>query len=180
VLRHGDLVAFPTETLYGLGALALDARAVRRVFEVKGREESRPVLLLIDSMAMLESITTEVPPAARALMDRWWPGPLTIVLPAASCVPAEVTAGTGTVGVRLSSHAVARGLVAAAGGPVTAPSANPAGAAPPTTADEVLAYFDGVVAMVLDGGATTGGPASTVVDATVDPPRVLRQGAVRL
>lgn len=180
MLRHGDLVAFPTETFYGLGALALDARAVRRVLEVKGRPEGKPVLVLVDSLAMLREITAEVPAAARALIARWWPGPLTIVLRAAAGVPDEVTAGTGTIGVRLSPHPVASGLVSAVGAPVTAPSANPTDAAPPATASAVLEYFDGVIAMVIDGGPTPGGPPSTVVDATVDPPRVLRPGAVRL
>jgi L-threonylcarbamoyladenylate synthase len=179
-LRAGGLVAFPTETYYGLGAAALDPSAVRRIFDVKGRPQSRPVLVLVDGQDMVETVTLGLPPAARALMARHWPGPLTLVLRARPSVPLEVTAGTGTVGVRLSSHPVARGLVHALGAPVTAPSANPTDGQPATTAAEVLAYFDGAIELVLDGGATPGGLPSTVLDATVDPPVTLRAGPVRV
>jgi L-threonylcarbamoyladenylate synthase len=122
----------------------------------------------------------EVTPLGRELMTRHWPGALTLVLRARGWVPAEVTAGTGTIGVRLSPHPVARGLVSALGAPVTAPSANVTDAPPPTTAAAVLAAFDGAVDLVLDGGSTAGGPPSTVADVTADRPRVLRQGAVAL
>ena len=179
-LRAGGLVAFPTETFYGLGAAALSADAVRRVFAVKGRPESKPLLLLIDSVAMLDIVVSHIPPAAHPLMARHWPGPLTLIVPARDTLPEALTAGTGTVGVRLPAHPVARALVAALGEPVTAPSANPSGAPPPTTAAEVLAHFDGLIDVVLDGGPTPGGEPSTIVDVTVDPPRILRQGAVLL
>jgi L-threonylcarbamoyladenylate synthase len=122
----------------------------------------------------------ELSAAARALMARHWPGALTLVMPARAHVPSGVTAGTGTVGVRMSPHPVARGLVEAFGAPVTAPSANPSDAPPPTTADEVLRYFAQGIDVVLDGGPTAGGAPSTVLDVTVDPPRVLRAGAVRV
>lgn len=178
VLRDGGLVAFPTETFYGLGAAATDAAAVRRVFRVKGRAESKPLLVLVDSIAMAENLADEVTPHARDLMARHWPGPLTLVLRARAGLPRELTGGTETIGVRLSSHPVARGLVRALGGPVTAPSANPEGAAPPTTASAVLHAFAGAIDLVLDGGATAGGPASSVVDLTAEPPRVLRRGAI--
>jgi L-threonylcarbamoyladenylate synthase len=180
VLAGKGLVAFPTETFYGLGADAREPAAVRRVFEVKGRRESKPVLVLVDSIAMAESLVDEIPSQARTLIARHWPGPLTLVLRARPTVPAEITAGTGTVGIRMPGHAVALALVQALGGPVTAPSANPSGAAPPTTAEDVLAAFEGKIELVLDGGKTTGGPASTIVDATANPPRVLRAGAVKL
>jgi L-threonylcarbamoyladenylate synthase len=180
VLRAGGLVAFPTETFYGLGAPALQPDAVRRIFEVKGRPEGRPLLLLVDSTAMVEHLVVEIPASARVLMTRHWPGALTLVLRARPHVPVEVTAGSGTVGVRLSPHPVARALVGALGEPITAPSANPFGLAPPTTADEVLAHFRGRIQMVLDGGPTAGGAPSTVLDVTRDPPRLLRAGAVRL
>ncbi len=180
VLRRGGLVAFPTETFYGLGAAALDAAAVRRVFEVKGRPSSMPLLVLVDSAARLRHVAIDVPERARTLMDRHWPGALTLVFRAAPQLPAELTAGTGTVGVRVPNHRVARALVSQLGLPVTAPSANPTGGDPPTTADGVLAYFRDVLDLVLDGGPTPGGAPSTVVDVTVDPPRVLRQGAVTL
>ena len=180
VLRRGGLVAFPTETFYGLGAAALDRAAVRRVFEAKGRPASMPLLVVLDVASSLSQIVDDVPAQARALIERYWPGPLTLVFRAASSVPTEVTAGTGTVGVRVPNHAVPRALVAQLGVPVTAPSANPTGAAPPATADAVLAGLGDAVDLVLDGGPTPGGAPSTVVDVTVDPPRVVRQGAVTL
>ena len=180
VLRGGGLAAFPTETFYGLGAAALDAAAVRRVLEVKGRPEGRPLLVLVDSIAMVDSVALEVPDRGRVLMARHWPGALTLVLRARPGLPDPVTAGSGTVGVRLSSHPVARGLVRAFGAPVTAPSANPSGLAAPTTAGQVLAHLGGRIALVLDGGTTAGGEPSTVLDVTVDPPRLIRAGAVRL
>jgi L-threonylcarbamoyladenylate synthase len=179
-LRRGELVAFPTETFYGLGAAALDAAAVRRVFEVKGRPESRPLLVLVDSEAMVDAVAAEIPAAARALMARHWPGPLTLVLRARPVVPVEVHAGTGTIGVRLSPHPVARGLVGALGAPVTAPSANLTGEPPPSDAAAVLRAFDGRIALVLDAGPTPGGSPSTVLDMTDDPPRLVRPGAVRV
>lgn len=178
VLRGGGVIAFPTETFYGLGADALRPEAVARVRRLKGRADDKPLLLLVDSIAMVESLVTTITPAARALMARHWPGPLTLVLPARAVLPVEVTAGTGAVGVRLSSHAVARGLVRAFGGPVTAPSANVAGAPPPVTAAAALAGLGDGVDLALDAGPTPGGPASTVLDVSADPPRVLRPGAV--
>ncbi len=179
VLRDGGLVAFPTETFYGLGALARDAAAVHRVFGVKGRDPGKPLLVLVDSLAMAEGVA-EVTPRARELMARHWPGALTLVLRVRGGWPAELTAGMGTIGVRRSPHPVAQGLVGVLGSPLTAPSANRADATPPTTAAAVLSVFDGAIDLVLDGGATPGGPPSTVVDVTTDTPRVLRQGAVRL
>jgi L-threonylcarbamoyladenylate synthase len=178
-LRRGGLVAFPTETFYGLGAAGLDTGAVGRLLAVKGRPEGKPILLLVDSVAMAETLAAEVGPAARALMARHWPGPLTLVLRARAGLPAEVTAGTGTVGLRMSPHPVARALVHALGGPVTAPSANRSGEPPPASAAGVLAGLDGRIDLVLDGGETPGGAPSTVLDVTVEPPRVLRAGAVR-
>ena len=178
VLRADGLVAFPTETFYGLGAAALRAAAVRRVLEVKGRPDGKPLLVLVDSIAMTERLALTIPPRARALMARHWPGALTLVLRARPEVPAEITAGTGTIGVRLSAHPVARALVTALGAPITAPSANPADHPPPTTAAGVVTYFADTLPLVLDGGATPGGAPSTVLDVTVEPPRVIRAGAV--
>lgn len=177
-LGEGGLIAFPTETFYALGAAAFDPRAVRRIFEVKGRPESKPLLVLVDSVEMVEALVPDISPRALELMARHWPGALTLVLHAREDVPVELTGGTGTVGVRLSPHPVARMVVHALGAPVTAPSANPSGSPPPTTAAEVCRYFEAGVALVLDGGPTAGGLPSTVLDLTVDPPQVLRQGAV--
>ena len=179
-LRAGHVIAFPTETFYGLGAAALTSAAVRHIFEVKGRPEDKPLLVLVDSIAMVERLAIEIPERARALMERHWPGALTLVLSARPDVPSGVTAGSGTVGVRLSAHPVAQALVRALGQPITAPSANPSGLPPPRTAAEVVGYFPRGLAIVLDGGATAGGAPSTVLDVTVDPPRVLRAGAVQV
>lgn len=177
-VRAGGVVAFPTETFYGLGAAASSAAGVARVFAVKGRPEGKPLLVLVDSVAMAESLALTVSDTARALMARHWPGALTLVLPARPSVPTALTAGTGTIGVRWPAHAVAVGLVRALGEPLTAPSANPSDTPPARTARDVLGYFDGALDLVLDGGPTPGGAPSTVLDLTVDPLRVLRRGAV--
>jgi L-threonylcarbamoyladenylate synthase len=179
-LRAGGLVAFPTETFYGLGADALDARAVEGVFRAKGRPADKPLLVLVDSIAMVEAVAAEVPPRARRLMSRHWPGPLTLILRARPALPAALTASTGTIGLRIPGHAVAAALVRAAGRPVTAPSANPYGAESPRTAEEVLAGLADRVDFVLDGGPTAGGPASTLLDLTGSRPRLVRPGAVTL
>jgi L-threonylcarbamoyladenylate synthase len=178
VLGDGGLVAFPTESFYGLGAHALQPEALARVFAVKGRPESKPLLVLVDGPEMAETLAAEISAGARALMARHWPGALTLVLKASSRVPAALTGGTGTVGVRMPGHAIALGLVRAAAFPVTAPSANPSGQAPPVTARAVEEYFGGRVDMILDGGPTAGGAGSTIADCTSWPPRVLRQGPV--
>jgi L-threonylcarbamoyladenylate synthase len=180
VLRAGGLVAFPTESFYGLGAHALQPESVARVFTVKGRPPSKPLLVLVDSIAMAEMLAEDIPAAVRDLMTRHWPGPLTLVLQAAPVVPAVLTAGTGTIGVRMPGNAIALGLVRAARFPVTAPSANPSGDPPPTSAAVVRQYFGDQIEMILDGGDTVGGAGSTIADCTAWPPRVLRQGSVRL
>ncbi len=177
-VQAGGLVAFPTESFYGLGADALDPAAVARVFEVKGRPDDKPLLVLVDSVEMAAEMAAAIPDGARALMARHWPGALTLVLRASARVPAGLTGGTGTVGVRLPGHAVARALVVAAARPITAPSANPSAAPAPRTAADVRGYFDGRVELILDGGTTPGGAGSTVADCTVWPPRILRQGPV--
>lgn len=178
VLLGGGLVAFPTETFYGLGANALDPAAVSRVFVAKGRAESKPVLVLVESVEMAESLVKAVSAAARDLMTRYWPGPLTLVFAAGAGLPGGLTGGTGTIGIRVPSHPVALGVVRAAGFPVTAPSANVSGSEPPTMAAAVHRAFDGQIELILDGGATKGGLPSTILDVTVTPPRLIRLGAV--
>ena len=180
VLKSGGTVAFPTESFYGLGADALSPEAVRRIFHMKGRPETKPLLVLVDSVERALALAAEASAGARELMARHWPGPLTLVLRAAPTVPTEVTAGSGTVGVRVPGHAVALGFVRAAGVPVTAPSANLSGGSPPTRAGEVAASFGTAVDFILDGGVTAGGAGSTLADCTVWPPRILRQGPIRL
>jgi len=176
-LRAGGLVAFPTESFYGLGAAMHHQDALTRVFLVKGRPEDKPLLVLVSSVAMAREVA-EVSPAAQELMVRHWPGALTLVLPARPGVSPLVTAGTGTIGVRHPAHRVPSILAGRLGSPVTAPSANRSGEPPPTTAGEVLAAFDGQIDLVLDGGPTAGGLPSTVLDLTVSPPLLRRAGAV--
>jgi len=180
LLWKGRLVAFPTETFYGLGAHALDPEAVERVFVVKGRPAEKPLIVLVESLAMAERISRGIPPKGRELAARYWPGPLTLVLPAGEDLPPGLTAGTGTVSVRVPGHPLALALVRAAGIPITAPSANLTGAEPPTTAREVFAGLAGRVDLILDGGPTAGGRPSTIVDLTTDPPRVLRPGVIEM
>lgn len=179
-LSRGGLVAFPTETFYGLGAHALNPEAVARVFRVKGRPEAQPLLVLVDSVKMAETLAFEVSDLARRLMATYWPGPLTLVFKAGPELPAALTAGTGSVGIRVPSHPIALALVRVTGFPVTAPSANPSGAEPPTEAAAVLRFFEGRIDLILDGGPTPGGQPSTVFDVSVSPPRLIRAGAIDL
>lgn len=177
VLAAGGLVVYPTETVYGLAADATNAKAVERLVALKGREPGKAIALLVADRAMAESLALGVPPAAALMMERFWPGPLTIVLDAQPSLPAPLTAGTGTIGLRVSSHPVATALVRALGRPVTAPSANPAGCRAPVCVEAALAYFGEGVELYLDGGRVAGEPSSTVVDAR-DAVRVLRAGAI--
>ena len=180
VLADGGTVAFPTESFYGLGGDARRADVVARVFAIKGRPDDKPVLVLVGSPEHALALAASVPAGARELMARHWPGALTLVLVARPGLPDLLMAGTGTVGIRVPGHPVALALVRAAGCPVTAPSANPSGGAPPTTAAGVQRHFEGQVDLILDGGPTAGGAGSTIADCTTWPPRVLRQGPVRL
>jgi L-threonylcarbamoyladenylate synthase len=180
VLRAAGLVAFPTETVYGLGANALDVAAVQRIFAAKARPAADPLIVHLADAADLPRVVAQVPPAAERLAHAFWPGPLTLILPRAAAVPTEVSAGRQTVAVRLPSHPVARALIRAAGTPIAAPSANRFGHTSPTTADHVLADLDGRIEMVLDAGPTPIGVESTVLDLTSETPTVLRPGGVSL
>ncbi len=180
LLRSGELVAFPTETVYGLGADATNAEAVRAIFSAKERPYSDPLIVHIPDAEQLPLVASEIPDVAWQLAARFWPGPLTLVLPRASRIPALVAAGGSTVGVRVPSHPVAQALLREAGVPVAAPSANRFMHTSPTTAQHVLADLDGRIAAILDGGPCTVGVESTVLDLTADPPRVLRPGGVPL
>ncbi|HEY3185987.1 MAG TPA: L-threonylcarbamoyladenylate synthase, partial [Solirubrobacteraceae bacterium] len=176
-LAAGDLVVFPTETVYGLGADAMSAAAVARLVAVRGREEGKPILVLVRDLTMAESVVAGIPAAARRLAARFWPGPLTLVLAARDGLPPALTAGTGTIGVRVPGHPTAAALVAGLGRPVTAPSANPPGAAPPHDVAAARAYFGERVGCYLDGGRLPGG-ASTVAAIGTDGLRVLRAGPI--
>lgn len=178
LLQDGALVAIPTETVYGLAADAMNGKAVARIFEAKGRPADNPLIVHIADIADWEPLVTHIPAKAKALADAFWPGPLTIILPAAPCIPKEVTAGLNTVAVRFPAHPVARAVIAAAACPLAAPSANRSGSPSPTTALRVMEDMNGRIAAVLDGGDCDVGVESTVIDMSADTPRLLRPGGV--
>jgi L-threonylcarbamoyladenylate synthase len=178
ILRAGGLVALPTETVYGLGANALDRNAVERIFAAKSRPAWDPIIVHIASEAMLEGLVEQVPAAARRLMEHFWPGPLTLLLPRSAAVPDAVTAGRPLVGVRMPSHPVALELIGRAAVPVAAPSANRFGHISPTTAQHVLDDLDGRIDAVVDAGPSPGGVESTVLDPSTTPMTIYRPGAV--
>lgn len=178
VLRQGGLVAFPTETVYGLGADALDGSAVARVFAAKGRPADNPLIVHIPSAAGMDNLAVHIPPAARLLAERFWPGPLTLVLESSRVVPLETTGGLNTVALRVPDHPVALALIAAAGVPVAAPSANLSGRPSPTTSRHVLDDLAGRIDAVLDGGPCKVGVESTVLDLRDGRPRLLRPGGI--
>jgi L-threonylcarbamoyladenylate synthase len=180
ILRGGGTVAFPTETVYGLGAHAMDASAVARIFEAKQRPAWDPLIVHIADFTALPGLAAAVPEAAHVWMQRFWPGPLTLLLEKRSEVPDAVTAGRSKVGLRIPRHPVAQALLRAAGVPVAAPSANRFGHVSPTTALHVLADLDGRIDAVLDGGPCEHGVESTVVDAASDPCVLYRPGAISL
>ncbi|HEX7500989.1 MAG TPA: L-threonylcarbamoyladenylate synthase [Polyangia bacterium] len=178
-LCRGEIVAFPTETYYGLAVDALDGAALDRLFELKGRNGEKASALLVADLAMFAGLCTEVPRRARELVAAHWPGPLTLALPARTGLPAAIIRD-GFVAARVSSHPVARAFVAAAGRPITATSANPVGAPPARTAEEVRAYFGEQALHLLDAGQTPGGPPSTLVRLRGDEVEVLRRGAIQI
>ena len=180
VLRRGGLVAFPTDTVYGVGAHALLPNAVARLYTAKVRPEGKAIPLLLGEATDMERVSRDLSPLAQRLMDAFWPGALTLVVPRSSWLPDIVTAGGPTVAVRLPDHPLPRALARAVGVPLAATSANLSGQAEATTAVEVLAQLDGRIELLLDGGACAGGVASTVLDLTVQPPAILRHGALDL
>lgn len=178
ILRGGGLVAVPTETVYGLAGNALDTEAVQHIYEVKGRPEVKALSVMIPDADAIDRWCVDVPRAARALAEHFWPGPLTIVMRASPEIPALTLAGGETVGLRCPDHALTLALLRAVGVPLAAPSANPSGAPSPKTAADVLAYFDGKIDAVLDGGSCGIGRDSTILDLSAPPYRILRQGAL--
>ncbi len=172
------MIAFRTDTFYGLGADPFNSAAVARIRALKGREDDKPILLLISDTGEAERLLIERSPEFEKLAARFWPGPLTIIGRAVKELPEEITAGTGTVGIRLPADANVRELVRECGGALTATSANPAGCEPARSADEVRSYFPEGIDLVIDGGEVTAIEPSTVVDATISPPRIIREGAL--
>ena len=178
LLRAGQLVAVPTETVYGLAGNGLDETAVEQIYEVKGRPQVKPLSLMVPDALAMERCCREVPPQAHALAKHFWPGPLTIVLRSKDLVPAIVRAGGETVGLRCPDHPMTLELLRLSGIPFAAPSANPSGEPSPKTAEEVKAYFDGKIAAIVDGGPCGLGKESTILDMSQRPFRILRQGAL--
>lgn len=178
VLRRGGLVAFPTETVYGLGANALDERAVRSIFTAKGRPSDNPLIVHVAGIDDVAPLVTEIPPRARAVMERFWPGPISIILKKSDKIGDVVSAGLDTVAVRMPSHPVALAVIQAAGVPVAAPSANTSGKPSPTAARHVRDDMYGKIDMIIDGGRCGVGVESTVLDLSGDTPAILRPGGI--
>lgn len=176
IIRNGGLVAFPTETVYGLGADAMNENAVRKIFEAKGRPADNPCIVHVESRDMLDRVADSVPAKAERLIQKFWPGPLTLVLERKPEVARSVSAGLSTVAVRIPGNRIALELIRAARTPLAAPSANASGRPSPTTAAHVLEDLSGRIDLILDGGTTSIGIESTVLDVTTDPPMILRLG----
>lgn len=177
--REGEVVAFPTETVYGLGADARNASAVAKIFEAKDRPADNPLIVHIAELQQLQGIAAEVSEKALRAMEAFWPGPFTAILPVLPGVVADnVTAGLSTVGFRMPSHPVARGLLKQSGMPIAAPSANRSGKPSPTAASHVFEDMDGRIPLIVDGGPATAGLESTIVDFSVEPPALLRPGSI--
>ncbi len=180
VLKAGGLVAFPTETVYGLGANALDTKAVEGVFKAKGRPSDNPLIVHIADIGVLESLVNTVPETAPLLMETFWPGPLTLVMPKSDKVPSIITAGLDTVAIRMPSHPIALALIKKAGVPLAAPSANSSGRPSPTLAKHVAEDLSGKIDIIIDGGSTNIGLESTVLDVASGQPTILRPGGITL
>ncbi len=179
IVSEGGVIAFRTDTFYGLGADPFNASAVAKVRQLKGREDKKPILLLLSDAEVADRFIADRSQAFEESANKYWPGPLTIVGVAVADLPEEITAGTGTVGVRVPADSDVRELVRVCGGALTATSANPSGSEPARSAKEVIEYFRERIDLVIDGGEVTTTEPSTVLDATTSPPRVVREGAIR-
>ena len=178
ILKQGGLVAFPTETVYGLGADALNPEASKKIYAAKGRPSDNPLIVHISNMKALEKITSEIPEKAKKMAKEFWPGPLTMIFPKSEQVPLETTGGLETVAVRMPNHPIALALIDAGGGYIAAPSANTSGKPSPTKAEHVALDMDGKIPMILDGGAVGIGIESTIVDFSTEIPMILRPGYI--
>lgn len=178
VLKQGGIVAFPTDTVYGLGAVCTNDEAVQKIFAAKGRDEGKPLSILVASVEQAEQIALEIPEKARRLMEKYWPGALTLVLKKRPEISDKVSAGRETIGLRMPDSRVAVKLLEAAGIPLAAPSANTSGKRSSVSAEDVIADLAGRVDMILDGGRCPVGISSTVVDLTGESPVILREGSI--
>ena len=179
-LRRGEVIVFPTETFYGLGADAFDEAAVGQVISLKGRRPESPIPIIVADEKMLKGVVTEVPPVAQRLMERFWPGPLTLVLPAKKNLPGPLLNRDGGIGVRISSHPLATRLSRELSHPITATSANSSGREPARTVEEAMDYFSGKLEIFLDGGRLEGKRGSTVVEIVQGKLRIIREGEIDL
>ena len=180
ILRNGGLLGIPTETVYGLGADALNEDACRRIYEAKGRPQDNPLIIHIPDAGWLPRYCRDIPPSAYALARRFWPGPLTIILPKKDIVPMRTTGGLNTVAVRCPDHPLTLEIIRRAGGPVAAPSGNTSGRPSPTTAQHMVEDMWGKIDGIVDGGACGVGVESTIIDLTCEPPQLLRPGGLPL
>ena len=178
VLKAGGLVAYPTESFYALGADALNPEAIKRVFAAKGREEGKPLLVILHDKAEIPGYAADLSETAKAAIRELMPGPITLVFKASPLIPDVLTSGTGKVGIRVPDHLICSALAQAIHGPVTATSANPSGASGPLTAEEVLESLGDKIDLILDGGTAPGPPPSTLLDVAVNPPVLVREGRV--
>jgi len=180
IIANGGIVAYPTETFYGLGVSALDKKAIEKVFCVKQRPPFRPLPILIPNIDWLKKIVKEIPFSAKLLSKHFWPGPLTLVFKSKDILPENLTANTGKIAVRISSHPIAQKLVKSLNLPITTTSANPFNKPPPTSLEEISPKIKAKIAAIIDGGKTKGGLPSTIIDVTLDPPVCLRRGVIYL
>ena len=178
VILRGGLVGVPTDTIYGLAGNGLDADAVAKIYEIKGRPAIKALILLVPDLKVAETVCAGIPERARILAEAFWPGPLALILPRRDTVPDIVTAGGSTVGVRCPNHPKTLELLRLTGVPLATPSANISGMPSPKSAEEVLAYFDGQIECIIDGGTSALGVESTIVDLTVEPYKIVRHGAL--
>ena len=178
ILQGGGVIAYPTETFYGLGAHAGNAEAVEKIFIIKGRPFANPIALIMGDEENIEELVREVSPASRRLMEAFWPGALTLVFHASSRIPPSLTAGAGTIGIRVSSHPIAAAIAKNLHFPITATSANLSGKGECSTAEEVAERLEEKIDAIIDGGGTRGGVGSTILDVTTDPPVIIREGAI--
>ncbi len=180
VIKEGGLVAFPTETVYGLGANGLNEEAIEKIFIAKGRPQDNPLILHVASVKQVESLVESIPTEAKILMERFWPGPLTMIFKRSNLIPDMITAGLDTVAIRMPNNHIALELIKTSGVPIAAPSANTSGRPSPTLASHVIEDLNGKIDMIIDGGSTGIGVESTVLDVSGDVPTILRPGGITL
>ncbi len=180
VLENGGIVAYPTESFYALGVSAIDGDAVKRLFEVKKRPAEKPLPIIVGNTEILWAIVKSIPEQAKGLMERYWPGPLTLIFEGLDSIPALLTGGTGKVAVRIPGRSAALDLAEALKIPLTATSANPSSKSPAIDSEEVADYFGDKADLIIDSGTAPGGKPSTILDVTVNPPEILREGRISL